>query len=491
MIKEKYKSLLFILPAVVYIAGLAFVPSIYAVSGSFQTRLSSYTLINYTLIQQGGVVPAIYNTIAVTLLALFVQFVLGFIIAAILTKKFVGKRIFSVLFLLPFGVATVVAGFVFDKAIFTYSGGYANALLSSLGIYHILGISYLDFRTKYLVDLVTLVIADSWKNTPIVALILLAGMNSISPDIYAQAEIDGAGAVSRFFRITLPNLTGFIAIALIIRGVSEFNIFAIAKLMFHPQILTTMTYSLFQDGITDNEAEAAATILLAFIIVFAAVIIYFRGRSFKVQQGIIRKRDWYEKYHWFYTSGGFLSVTGRNSAQGKKMLSTQASDQDIIIGSDSVSVPDTVIFSKGSLLPTIKAIREACSYAYSFTDAWKNSDSGSVEFYWKKGPGGEKSTINAVHSNIDIAISEISGEPLPMVTPTGTSRKTAGQIIMLKPANGNTDQKMLAKKIASMLRIRAKEVHKILGNRSLDFGDVREVNTSIVLDRGGGAADAF
>ena len=433
MIEEKWKSVAFIVPAVAYMVILSFIPSIEAVLGGFQTRVSPFTTINYTELEQLGLSRAIVNTAIVTGLALLVQFILGFMIATVLTKSFIGKRSFSVLFLLPFGVATVVAGFVFSN-IFTYTGGYANSLLTATGIYHFFGIKSVDWLSAYWNATFSLVISDSWKNTPIVALILLAGMNSISPDVYNQAYIDGAGPFSRFFRITLPNLSGFIAIALIIRGVSEFNIFAIALLLYTQfPLLTTMAYGFFNGGGTDYEAYAASTILLAFILIFAGIIIYNRSRSFKIQNGFKRKKNWFEHYRWFYTSESFLAIAGKGGFNSQRLARKYSSDEDVIIGSDEISVPFTVIESPGTRKPKDKSIKEACAFALAYTDKW-DSKQEKVKFYWQLGKQGAKTPITVSYRDLELAISDISGEALPMVTPSGTMRKSSGVVIVFRPS---------------------------------------------------------
>lgn len=272
VLTERKKNIFLILPAVIYIAVLSFYPSIMAVYESFQTPRAHFTLLNYHEISFFDLGSAIVNTVVVTALALLLQFVLGFIIASILTKEFRGRKTFSVLFLIPFGIATVVSGFVFYN-IFTYTGGYANSIL------HLLGLPTVSWENSFGTSVFGLVVADSWKNTPIVALILYAGMSSISPDIYHASTIDGAGPFSRFFRVTLPNLSSYIAIALIIRGVSEFNIFAMALLIFPYKLLTTLTYGFYTGTNSDYLAYAAATILLAFILVFTGIVMFMRNRS--------------------------------------------------------------------------------------------------------------------------------------------------------------------------------------------------------------------
>jgi trehalose transport system permease protein len=269
--KESYTSLLFVAPAVVYVAIFSVVPTVQAVYGSFQTGITHWTLSNYNTLIFFGLNSAIVNTIVVSFGALGLQFVLAFIMAAIMISTFRGHRLFTVLAILPWGVATVVAAFSFSN-IFMPTGGYANSLLQAIGMHPV------NWYSTYPLQIFILIVSDSWKNTPIVALIILAGMSGISPEIYQAASMDGAGRVQRFFRITLPNLRNFIVIALVIRGISEFNIFALplALVGTRPPLLTTLTYQFYSTTTTVGESYAAATVLLAFILAFAIVVMKMR-----------------------------------------------------------------------------------------------------------------------------------------------------------------------------------------------------------------------
>ena len=272
--KENYTAYLMVVPAVAYVVIFSFYPSLQAVYGSFQTPTRHFVLVNYKELGGLGVEDAIYNTVVVTLCALALQFTIALGIATLLTKEFRGKSFFQVSYIIPFGVATIVSVYVFGN-IFEITGGYANAILRAVGLHPLEWTEH----TNYWLNVLTLVIADSWKNTPIVAIILVSGMSTISPDIYAAAKVDGAGPISRFIHITLPNLSAYIAIALIIRGISEFNIFAMALLLFPHEILTTLVYGLFTTTFNDFLSYAAATVLLAFILVFATIVIIYRNRT--------------------------------------------------------------------------------------------------------------------------------------------------------------------------------------------------------------------
>ena len=268
---DELTAFLLILPALLYVILLAFLPAIESVYGSFSTLRTNYTLYNYDFVYTVFGYGPIINTFIITASALTLQFLIGFVVASLLSKQFRGRVIFTAIFLLPFGVATIVTAVIFHD-IFPSYGGYANSLLLAFGGHPV------DWTGRFDTSVLITILADSWKNAPIVSLILLAGMTTIPPDLYSQAMVDGAGPLQRFFRITLPNLAPFIAIALMIRGISEFNIFAIAQDGLFPYpLLTTMTYSLF-DIVNPHPSYAGAAILLGFILIFAFFIMLYRSR---------------------------------------------------------------------------------------------------------------------------------------------------------------------------------------------------------------------
>jgi ABC-type sugar transport system permease subunit len=269
-------SILLILPAIVYVVAFAFYPIVLAVYGSFQTPSKHLVLSNYYLLPSFGIYEAIYNTLVVTGFALLWQFVVAFAAANILTRQFRARSILYASMIIPYASATVVAAFIFGNIFTTGQGSYLNSFLSLFGISSINWTGV--YAGSYPLNVLTIVLADGWKNISVVALILMAGMTTIPQDIYRAAEIDGAGTVQKFLRITLPNLKGYIAIALIIRGVSEFNIFAIALLLFPYKLLTTLTYGLY-DIANPYLSYASSTVLLGFVLVFAVLVAFFRSRG--------------------------------------------------------------------------------------------------------------------------------------------------------------------------------------------------------------------
>jgi ABC-type sugar transport system permease subunit len=279
-IKNRYTPIFFILPLVIYIVTISFYP---AFSGVFQAFHSpstgQLTTSNFTALAHYGLISAIINTVILTAGALAIEFTFGFIIASILSKRFKGRTIFSTIYILPFGIATVVSAYTFSL-IFPAVGGYANSFLALFGIHAI------NWYSSVYMTLFTTMLADAWKTTPIVALILLAGMSQISPELYNAAAVDGAGPLRRFLSITLPNMTDFVTIALIVRGISEFNIFALPLILFgySPKLLTTLTYSFYSTSATLYYSLAAATVLFAFVMGFALIVV-FRNKMVGVYEG--------------------------------------------------------------------------------------------------------------------------------------------------------------------------------------------------------------
>jgi ABC-type sugar transport system permease subunit len=125
------------------------------------------------------------------------------------------------LLLIPLGVPTIVAAstmrYVFGMV------GYLNEVLYRLGLVTL----PIDWTGSRWLAVVTVAMADAWKVTPLVMLILLAGLQAIPREIYEAARTDGAGPWQQFWRITLPLLRPALTMAFIIRGVDAFRIFAL------------------------------------------------------------------------------------------------------------------------------------------------------------------------------------------------------------------------------------------------------------------------
>ncbi|HXW67941.1 MAG TPA: sugar ABC transporter permease [Thermoplasmata archaeon] len=267
---------LFVLPALAYVGAFAFYPTAQTIQYSFQTRILSFTFYNYQANVQSGLYSWIGNTLWLTAAALTIQFVLALAVASILNRTFRGKTAFATIAILPIGIATVVAGYTFNQIFPGTGAGYANSILNSVGI----GSQYWLNQTWS--ALLVVAIADSWKNTSLVIIILVAGYATIPRTLYQAAAIDGAGPLRQFRYVTLPGLRSFIVMALLIRGAQEVNIFQLAYIMIgqYPQLLTVQIYSLWESsGGIPYLASAVSTVLLGIVSILIVVVIILGGRK--------------------------------------------------------------------------------------------------------------------------------------------------------------------------------------------------------------------
>ncbi len=162
--------------------------------------------------------PAVIRTVVFTAGALALELTAGMGIALLLRRPFKGQAWVRVVILLPF-VATPVAVAMMWRLILDPNIGFANQALGWIGISPQLWFSSPSTA------LATLVMVDVWEFTPMIALILLAGLTSLPDDVDEAARIDGAGAWKRFWYVTLPLLRPVIVVAVILRAIDALKTF--------------------------------------------------------------------------------------------------------------------------------------------------------------------------------------------------------------------------------------------------------------------------
>jgi ABC-type sugar transport system permease subunit len=170
---------------------------------------------------QAMVHTAFFAGVTVTL-----ELALGLALALGLEELRRGKGLARVVLLLPWAVPTVVAGLVW-RFLFEGPGALANAMSVRIGL--------LDAPTAWLVQerlaWVPLILADVWKTTPFVALLLLAGLQAIPRDLFDAARLDGAGAWRRFRSVTLPLLAPALLVAGLFRALDALRVFDLVYVM--------------------------------------------------------------------------------------------------------------------------------------------------------------------------------------------------------------------------------------------------------------------
>jgi trehalose transport system permease protein len=268
-LRRYWLEALMILPLTLYIALLTFVPVIQAILLSFTDRYTNDfpTLSNYAyIVGRPDFGSAFVNTVGITLIGVTLEMTVGLVLALMLARTFRGRGLFRTIILTPMGVPTLVAGAA--MLYFFRTNGYLNELLLRLGVIDV----PVYWTESGLRGMLAVALADMWKVTPIVVLLLLAGLESIPRDVYEAADVDGASPWQSFTSVTLPLLMPSITMALILRAIDAFRIFDVVMVMASRSIpvMSTFVYINYFDFQDPYSASAAATILLLMIVAFIA-----------------------------------------------------------------------------------------------------------------------------------------------------------------------------------------------------------------------------
>jgi trehalose transport system permease protein len=268
-LRRYWLEALMILPLTLYIALLTFVPVIQAILLSFTDRYTNDfpTLSNYAyIVGRPDFGSAFLNTTGITLIGVTLEMTVGLVLALMLARTFRGRGLFRTIILTPMGVPTLVAGAA--MLYFFRTNGYLNELLLRLGVIDV----PVYWTESGLRGMLAVALADMWKVTPIVVLLLLAGLESIPRDVYEAADVDGASPWQSFASVTLPLLMPSITMALILRAIDAFRIFDVVMVMASRSIpvMSTFVYINYFDFQDPYSASAAATILLLMIVAFIA-----------------------------------------------------------------------------------------------------------------------------------------------------------------------------------------------------------------------------
>ncbi len=211
-----------IAPAVVLMLAVTGYPIVYA----FWLSLHRYNLAspadtafiglgNYqTILTDKYWWTAFFVTLAITVISVAIEFVLGLALALVMHRTIFARGAVRTAILIPYGIVTVAASYSWYYA-WTPGTGYLANLLPD-------GSAPL---TQQIPSLAVIILAEVWKTTPFMALLLLAGLALVPDDLLKAAEVDGAGAWTRLVRVTLPLLKPAILVALLFRTLDAFRIF--------------------------------------------------------------------------------------------------------------------------------------------------------------------------------------------------------------------------------------------------------------------------
>lgn len=163
---------------------------------------------------------ALGNTILFTVVSVFLELILGLGLALILNKAIFGQGFIRTTSLIPWAIPTAVAALMWSY-LYDGSSGIVAHFFENIGLVE-------DSRNLLLTGtgaMFSTILADVWKTTPYMALLLLAGLQNIPKSLYEAASIDGANKIQTFFRVTLPLLKPSILVALLFRTLDAFRVF--------------------------------------------------------------------------------------------------------------------------------------------------------------------------------------------------------------------------------------------------------------------------
>jgi ABC-type sugar transport systems, permease components len=210
---------------------------------------------------------AVLNTVVLTASAVLLSMLLGIAFAVLLDRKFLGRGIVRTLLITPFLVMPAAAALLWKTSIYNPVFGLLNWLLSPFGA------GNADWVSQY--PMIAIILVLTWQWTPFMMLIVLAGLQSQSPEVLEAAKVDGAGAWATFYRITLPHLRQFIELGILLGSIFIVQTFDAIFMITQGgpgQATTNLPYFIYQQAFRAfdmGEAAAAGVIVVVGTIVIA------------------------------------------------------------------------------------------------------------------------------------------------------------------------------------------------------------------------------
>ena len=270
-------------PVVIVLLAITAYPLFYNIWNSFHyadylnaATFSSFAgFSNYSMLFHADqFVPALVRTLGFTVVSAAVETAVGLGIALALNRPFRGRGIVRAAVFIPLAVPTVVSAELW-KTMFDPQSGFVNYILAHLHL-PLASTAWLDGTwTAW----AAILVADAWRNTPFMAIVLLAGLQVIPQDIYEAAKIDGASAWQTFRRLTLPLLMPALMVALIFRTLSSFLIFDVVFIMTgggpgtSTQVLSVLNYQAFLDDFNFGYGGAIAVAMVVMALIIAAIYV--------------------------------------------------------------------------------------------------------------------------------------------------------------------------------------------------------------------------
>ncbi len=223
--------------------------------------------------------PALRTTLLLMVIIIPTQFVLAIIMALVIQARLKGNTTFLYIFSIPLGVSDLAVGIVWYSVFTQY--GYLNTILQGLGLIDS-PITYLSADTRHWI-LVAVWLAEVWRATSIVMIIVVSGLQAISQEVLEAAELFGATLWQRIRHVILPLLKPSLQVALILRTILAIQVFAVVIALGGGQVVTVLaneTYRQYSNLRNPNVAAAYA----GFILLLSMITAVFYLRAIRTQE---------------------------------------------------------------------------------------------------------------------------------------------------------------------------------------------------------------
>jgi multiple sugar transport system permease protein len=271
--RQRAVPYLLLVPSALFLALLLGYPLLSGIAAAFRGPDGGFTTANWVrLAGEPRFWQAVRNTLLLAVVVLPVQFVLALGMALLLQAKPRFSSVYFYVWAVPLAISDLAAGLVW-LAIFT-DRGYLDSALVRLGFDH--GVDWLNYQNQATLFL-TVVVAEVWRATALVLIIVVAGLQAIPKDYDEAAQVLGATFWQRLRHVTLPLLRPSLQVALILRTILALEAFAVA------QALTGQTFPLlvgetYEWAVTlQNPPVASAIALVVLAMSMVVALVYLRA----------------------------------------------------------------------------------------------------------------------------------------------------------------------------------------------------------------------
>jgi multiple sugar transport system permease protein len=223
----------------------------------------------------------VFHTVILTVTSVSLELVLGMLLALVMHRALFARGLLRTAALIPYGIVTVVAAFAWRLAWSGSEGGFVP---------HLLNLST-DPLTQTWTTYLVAILAEVWKTTPFMALLLLAGLALVPDELHEAAKVDGATAWQRFWRITVPLMKPAILVALLFRTLDAFRIFDSVYVISNNGVnrplesVSVLGYNTLLNRLNLGLGSAVSVLVFLCVIVIAALFVKGFGTSLDEQTG--------------------------------------------------------------------------------------------------------------------------------------------------------------------------------------------------------------